>query len=222
MLIYYSALLLGFLGSFHCAGMCGPIALALPVSRDTKTGMILHLLTYNAGRIFTYATLGLIVGLIGHRIAMSGFQKTLSVFSGGLILTVAVVSFINPRFIYSHSLLSKYTAKIKSMFRNLFGKKSVLTLFSIGLVNGLLPCGFVYLALAAAISTGDYLQSSGYMALFGLGTLPMMLSFSLAGNIFGLRFNKFIGKVSPYMAMAVGILLIYRGITMVGHDCCHR
>lgn len=221
-MLIYSALLVGLLGSFHCAGMCGPIALALPVNQQSKTTMIFHLLTYNAGRIFTYTMLGLLVGLIGHRIAFAGFQKSLSIFSGVLILTIAAISFFKPRLIYSHAYLARYSNKIKSIFRNLFGKKSIFTLFSIGLVNGLLPCGFVYLALAAALSTGNFLSSSGYMALFGLGTLPMMLSFSLAGNVFGIRFNRIVNKAAPYMALVVGVLLIYRGFAMVGADCCHR
>ncbi len=221
-MLIYSAILVGLFGSFHCAGMCGPIALALPVNKKSKTSIIIHLLTYNAGRIFTYATLGLLVGLIGHRIAIAGFQKSLSIFSGIFILIIATISFFKPRLIYSHAYLARYTNKIKSLFRNLFGKKSTFTLFSIGLVNGLLPCGFVYLALAAALSTGNFLSSSAYMALFGLGTLPMMLSFSLAGNIFGLRFNRMVNKAAPYMALVVGALLIYRGFAMVGADCCQK
>jgi sulfite exporter TauE/SafE len=221
-MLIYSAILVGLFGSFHCAGMCGPIALALPVNQTSKTRNIIHLLTYNAGRIFTYATLGLLVGLIGHRIAIAGFQKSLSIFSGIIILIIAALSFFKPRLIYSHAYLARYTNKIKSLFRNLFGKKSTFTLFSIGLVNGLLPCGFVYLALAAALSTGNFFSSSAYMALFGLGTLPMMLSFSLAGNIFGLRFNRMVNKAAPYMALVVGALLIYRGFAMVGPDCCHK
>jgi sulfite exporter TauE/SafE len=221
-MVLYSAFLFGLLGSFHCAGMCGPIALALPVNHRSGIFTLLHLFTYNAGRIFTYAMLGLFVGLIGHRLSMAGFQKSLSISSGLLIVTIALISFFRPRWIFSHSFFAAFTMKIKSLFRNLFGKKSALTLFSIGLVNGLLPCGFVYLALAAALSTGDVFDSSGYMALFGLGTLPMMLAFSYAGNFFGFRFNSIVRKAAPYLAMVVGILLIYRGIGMTGGDCCHR
>jgi sulfite exporter TauE/SafE len=97
-----------------------------------------------------------------------------------------------------------------------------MTRFLIGTANGLLPCGFVYLALAAALATGDYLESAGYMFFFGLGTLPMMFGFSYAGSFFGPRFLKFFRKATPYLALLVGILLIYRGIYVVNHSCCHK
>ncbi len=224
-MFYLSAFLVGFLGSFHCAGMCGPIALALPSNHGSGISMIVGRLLYNVGRIVTYSILGLLVGLIGHRIAMSGFQKTLSIASGILIIGIALVSLLYPklsRSIGSHSAFSNYTRRIKPTFKNLFGKKSRATLFLIGVMNGLLPCGFVYLALAAALSSGSFLSSAGYMMVFGLGTLPMMVGFSFAGNLFGIRFYKYVRKASPYVAIIVAVLLIYRGITLTSHACCHH
>jgi uncharacterized protein len=220
-MVLYSAILVGFLGSFHCAGMCGPIALALPAQHPSRLVNMFRVLTYNFGRVLTYSILGLIVGLIGHRIAMAGFQQGLSIFSGVLIIAIALVSFFNPTFLFNHSFVSGYVNSIKSAFKKLFATKSVYTLFLIGVVNGLLPCGFVYIALAAAIATGNFLNSAGYMALFGLGTIPMMLSFSVAGNLFGAKFYKFFRKATPYIAVLVGALLIYRGMVISSPDCCH-
>jgi sulfite exporter TauE/SafE len=217
-----SAFLVGFLGSFHCAGMCGPIALALPVSDTSKSGIVTGRLLYNGGRIFTYSILGALAGLIGHTIAMAGFQKMLSISSGVLIILIASGALFYSRIKFLNGIILRYTSVIKNEFRKLFGQRSWRTLFMIGIVNGLLPCGFVYLALAAAAASGNISGSVSYMCLFGLGTLPMMLFISLAGNFFGLRFNRMITKATPFIAMAVAALLIVRGINMTEHSCCHR
>jgi sulfite exporter TauE/SafE len=118
--------------------------------------------------------------------------------------------------------MARLTGGIRKRFKELFSKKSPVTLFLIGSLNGLLPCGFVYLALVAAASAGNPSLSIGYMAFFGLGTLPMMLFLSLAGNFFGLKFSRWINKATPYVAIAVALLLITRGVQMTEHSCCHR
>jgi len=221
-MFFISAFLVGFLGSFHCAGMCGPIALALPVSHSSKSGILFGRLLYNAGRITTYSLLGLVVGLIGHSIALAGFQKALSISSGIIIILVAAGSLVHTKINFLNKYVVRFTSAIKNRFKKYFARKSWTTLFMIGTVNGLLPCGFVYLALAAAIGAGNIFGSTTYMALFGLGTLPMMLFISLSGNFFGLKFNRFINKATPYVAMAVAALLIVRGINMTDHSCCHH
>src|SRR5690349_15121201 len=86
MIYYTSAFLLGLLGSFHCAGMCGPIALALPLDQSSRMKIVAGRMMYNGGRILTYMMLGVIAGLIGHGIAYAGFQKTLSISAGLLML----------------------------------------------------------------------------------------------------------------------------------------
>lgn len=221
-MFFISAFLVGFLGSFHCAGMCGPIALALPVDRTSKASMVYGRLLYNFGRILTYSLMGCAVGLIGHTIALAGFQKALSISSGVIIILIAVASLLHAKINFMNKYVVRLTGIIKNRFKKYFSGKSRSTLFMIGSVNGLLPCGFVYLALAAAIGAGNVTGSIGYMALFGLGTLPMMLLISLSGNFFGLKFNRYINKVTPYVAMVVAALLIVRGINMTDHSCCHH
>jgi sulfite exporter TauE/SafE len=89
-------------------------------------------------------------------------------------------------------------------------------------VNGLLPCGFVYLALAGAAATGNSLGGMNYMLLFGIGTVPVMITLSLAGNFFGFRFNRLVKKASPFIAAALAVFLIARGIVMPVQGCCHH
>ena len=223
-MIYLSALLLGFFGSFHCVGMCGPIALSLPNNSSNKWHIVFSKLIYNLGRIITYSILGLIVGLIGHSFAMAGFQKYLSIGAGTLILLSVAIFTIGNQHHPSvfNSWVLNYTSKIKGLFKKLFGLRSRLTLLFIGIVNGLLPCGFVYIALAAAIATGSYFMSSAYMFLFGSGTIPAMLSVSLFGNFIGIKFRNNIRKATPCIAVVVAMFLIYRGFMIHQQDCCHH
>ena len=218
----FSAFLVGFLGSFHCVGMCGPIALALPLEKKSNWSFFSGRLLYNGGRVLTYSVLGLLVGIIGHTIAMAGFQKVLSIATGILILIIAMLPFLIKRVNYLNLFLVRYTSKIKGLFKVLFGLRSRKTLFLIGVVNGLLPCGFVYLALAGAATTGTMAEGMSYMLLFGLGTIPMMLTLTMAGNIFSLRTRMIIQKISPFIAVSVAILLIARGLTIDNHSCCQH
>ena len=218
----FSAFLVGFLGSFHCVGMCGPIALALPLEKKSNWSFFSGRLLYNGGRVLTYSVLGLLVGIIGHTIAMAGFQKVLSIATGILILIIAMLPFLIKRVNYLNLFLVRYTSKIKGLFKVLFGLRSRKTLFLIGVVNGLLPCGFVYPALAGAATTGTMAEGMSYMLLFGLGTVPMMLTLTMAGNIFSLRTRMIIQKISPFIAVSVAILLIARGLTIDNHSCCQH
>jgi sulfite exporter TauE/SafE len=217
-----TAFIMGFLGSFHCIGMCGPIALSLPVDKTSAASVFSGRLLYNAGRIITYSLMGLVFGLFGHAIAMSGFQKNLSISVGVIILFIVVFSFAWKKIDLFNRVIGVFTSKLKNIFRQLFGQRSRLTLFLIGVVNGLLPCGFVYLALAGAAATGNFMQGMSYMFLFGLGTIPVMLSISLAGNMIGFRFQKLIRKVTPFVAIALAAFLIYRGLMLPVEHCCHH
>src|SRR4051812_5896860 len=108
-----SAFIIGFLGSFHCVGMCGPIALALPLTGNSKNAILISKLLYNSGRIVTYIFLGIVAGLLGHTIMMAGFQKTLAISSGIFIIAIALGSIFIYRINLFNSILVKYTSEIK-------------------------------------------------------------------------------------------------------------
>ncbi|XQP82950.1 MAG: sulfite exporter TauE/SafE family protein [Candidatus Pollutiaquabacter aromativorans] len=218
----YSALIVGFVGSLHCVGMCGPIALSLPLQDKASWRFLFGRLMYNSGRVVTYTFLGVLAGLIGHTIAMAGFQRYLSIASGLLILLAVAVPVI-ARYLERLSASSaKWTGVIRSGFRKLFSSHSGTRLFAIGLVNGLLPCGMVYLAVAAAVATGDVVSSATYMFLFGLGTVPAMFAMTVAGSFFGFRFQKAVRQLTPVIAIVIGVLLIIRGLTTNPKDCCRN
>ena len=173
--IFISGLLLGAIGSVHCIGMCGPIALSLPVVSERPSSKFLGTLLYNAGRIFTYAVLGALFGLVGSGFSIIGLQQWLSISLGLLILVFLVV----PSRHFTHSNLgSKLMMQLRQNLARFFARRNYESLFSIGLLNGILPCGMVYMAVAAAIATSAVAKSSLFMAAFGLGTLPVMWSLS--------------------------------------------
>jgi len=219
---YLSALGVGFLGSFHCAGMCGPIALMLPQSSGSQGRIITGRLIYNAGRVFTYVIIGVFFGVLGLAVAMKGFQRELSVISGVLILLTIILSSINKNWFRIFNSSNIFSSRIRRGLKKLFAQKTMLSLFFIGVLNGLLPCGFVYLAIAGAASAGTIGGGAIYMALFGLGTFPMMAAISVAVNYFGVRFKRIFSRVSIPVALALGVFLIYRGTVMKTDNCHHQ
>lgn len=209
-----TALLIGLVGSLHCIGMCGPIALALPSRQHLSQNLLISRLLYNAGRVLTYALLGLVVGLIGQGFSMAGFQQIVSIGAGVAILVMVLL----PARVSQHISLLKpaveFTAYLKRAFGSLFRSKSWYSTFYIGLINGFLPCGLVYVALAGALATGSYVKGTLYMLLFGIGTIPMMLAVSLAGNYINLGFRRWFNRAVPAFMVVLAIVFILRGMNL--------
>jgi sulfite exporter TauE/SafE len=214
MTILLSALVLGLMGSFHCAGMCGPIAIALPLHGNTVPQKIFGGTLYNIGRTITYGIMGALFGMLGQGIHLLGFQQKISVVMGALmIISVLFPALFRNQFSLEKSWFS-VVGKLKKSIGKMFAVRSFSSLFFIGLLNGLLPCGLVYIAIAGAIGTGSATQGTLYMILFGLGTIPMMLGISAAGNMMGLALRNRINKLIPVLVVVVGLLFILRGLDL--------
>jgi sulfite exporter TauE/SafE len=205
-----AALSLGFLGSFHCIGMCGPIALTIPVNRSSSINIFKGSLIYNLGRIITYSTLGLVFGSIGQGFAFAGLQSALSITLGVFILLFLVLPKLTPKigFIY------RELEKVKSEIRKLFGKHTVGSLLLIGILNGLLPCGLVYLGIVGSIATGDMLKGAFFMAAFGAGTIPAMLAITVARDYISVKFRERIRRTIPVFVGIMAVMLILRGLNL--------
>ena len=210
----WTAFIVGLVGSAHCAGMCGPIALALPLRSESWFTRVSGGLIYNTGRILTYMMLGAIFGLLGKGLHMAGFQLWTSVVLGILMITMVLVPLIFKRMPSLNNVFESYSARLLSGFRSMFRKGDTKSLFGIGFLNGILPCGLVYVAIAGAINTGDVLSAMIYMALFGAGTIPVMLAVSLAGTMISLKLRVFVNKLSPYVIVLLGVLFILRGLSL--------
>ncbi len=210
----WTGFLIGFLGSFHCVGMCGPIVLALPVGNSSNFQLVVSRFFYNFGRIVTYSFFGLVFGFFGKGIQVAGLQKYASIILGVVIL----LYYLTPaKYKGKLSVTAPYQAAnnfVKKGFSKLTKNNSPFSLFIFGIINGFLPCGFVYVALAGAITTGGALTGALYMALFGLGTTPIMLTTALFGAFLGAKLKHRMNKLIPVFAIILAIIFILRGLSL--------
>jgi len=213
---FWTAFLIGFIGSFHCVGMCGPIALSLPYQDVTKWRTTANILVYNLGRIISYSFIGLLFGILGKGIALAGLQQWLSIGLGVLML-FAAFSIVNiERQLIKIPILDYFFKQVRLRLGQSLKRKNrkTQTLFTVGILNGFLPCGLVYLAIIGAIGTGSILGGSLYMTLFGLGTIPLMLTVALVSNLINLNIRKRIQKAIPMMLFTFAVLFILRGLNL--------
>ncbi len=207
-----SALIFGLLGSFHCVGMCGPIAFLLPIDRKNKTKRVLQLLSYHFGRLLTYGVLGFIFGLVGTSLNLFGFQQQLSIIIGILMIVVILMpTQVFNKYNFSKSIY-RAVSKVKSAMGAELKKKTPGTFFTIGYLNGLLPCGLVYMAIFGALASGNAWNGSLYMFVFGLGTVPLMTTAIYVGNFLKGTAKKRILKAIPVFVFFIGVLFILRGL----------
>jgi uncharacterized protein len=211
---FASALMLGLVGSLHCAGMCGPIAIALPLSNQSWFARISGGLLYNFGRTITYGIMGAVFGLAGLGLAMGGLQQWVSIIIGIIMILAVLVPRLGAAGKKLAGFTDSFTGGIKKPFIRLFRQRTYGSLFIIGILNGFLPCGLVYIALAGAIVTSHAYEGALYMVLFGIGTIPMLLAISLAGNILSRNIRQKLTRVIPIFIVLLGILFILRGMNL--------
>lgn len=202
-----TALLLGFAGSIHCVGMCSPLAMA--VSNITGQA-ILGRLIYNAGRILTYALLGTIISSIGMHLPLNNFQNIISIVLGVLLITVTITGATTNYLPFIARPMQYASAKLKLLFARFLKRKTRTSVFILGALNGLLPCGLTFLALTYCITLSGPLSGFNFMVLFGLGTLPAMIGMTTLFHFLVQRFNISFKKVTTSMLLLSGCLLIAR------------
>jgi sulfite exporter TauE/SafE len=208
----WTAFMIGLAGSLHCVGMCGPIALALPYQGQQPLQAAGNVLLYNMGRILTYSLLGMVIGLIGKGLFVAGIQAYLSMGLGVLFLIVALFSINLESGIYRLSFIQSLNNWVKKQLGTLLRNHRWYNFFGIGLLNGLLPCGLVYMGIAGAVTSASVLGSMQYMALFGLGTLPLMLATAIGGQFINLKWRQRARRLLPFFLLFFGILFLYRGL----------
>jgi uncharacterized protein len=237
--IFIPAFILGVISNLHCLGMCGPIALAIPLNRSSKSTMLFGMLQYHIGRVLVYAILGYIVGYIGMGIKLFGVLQAISIIAGIGIIIYAWRKKLFKTSSSSSSINQKITSSFSKNMGKIMRSESPLKLFLLGALNGLLPCGMVYTALITAVVLGTPLLSATSMLAFGLGTLPGLVAFSVFAHQLGNPIRSKINRYLPYLVTVVGILIILRGMNLdipylspkvsfseekkeVVMDCCHK
>jgi sulfite exporter TauE/SafE len=192
--------------------MCGPIAMMIPVDRTNPTKKATQIITYHLGRLVAYATIGLLFGLVGEGFFLAGIQQRLSIFIGvAMIITILTPERVLAKYNFSKPIY-RLISKIKLALGKQFKNKSYQSLFTIGVLNGFLPCGMVYVALFGAIAMQNVSLGVTYMLLFGLGTIPMMSSVIYLNSFITLSFRNKVQKAIPYVGVIIGVLFILRGL----------
>jgi len=216
MSLYWTSFLLGLGGSIHCIGMCTPLVLA--VTSNSGKSHWKRKLVYNSGRITTYVMLGGLVGWLGNALNWTNYQDLISIALGIILILFALTGIGHLKIPFLTASLQKLTLLLKKGFSKLLAIKGNTAMFSMGLINGLLPCGLTYLALTSCLAVSSPVEGVWYMMFFGLGTLAVMLG--LAGVISGFaqRFKLNFQKITTVLLLFAGALLVTRaGINHTGH-----
>ena len=206
------AFFMGLIGSLHCVAMCGPLLMALPASGKAHTQIVINRLIYQIGRILTYGALGALIGFISVGATYKGWQQGLSLLTGILLIGMALFTFLGHR----SSVIIRAQQKL---FAPLFKKMGYWLYrpggnFVAGMLNGFLPCGMVYMALATALNTGNTWSGAQFMLLFGLGTLPLMLLTGIAGNYIKRMIPFSLSTWLPTLFLLMGVWFILRGANL--------
>jgi sulfite exporter TauE/SafE len=204
------ALALGLLGSLHCAAMCGPLMLALPVVAGGAGRFAAGRFSYQIGRIATYCLLGVVAGLVGKSLFLAGLQRWLAIALGVVIL----LGFLVSKKAAVSAPVVRLVMWLKTAMAAQLQRRGFFSLALLGMLNGLLPCGLVYVALAGAVARGALADGVVYMAVFGLGTLPVTLGIGLSGKIFPVSLRLKLRGAIPVGVCALAALLILRGLAL--------
>ena len=210
----WTAFSIGLLGSLHCIGMCGPIALALPLDRSSQLSKLNGTLVYNLGRILTYFLLGGVFGLLGYGFALAGLQQWISIVVGLFMISTVIFSSLTHSKYLQLPGLNGFINSVKSKLGKRFNSNSYPNLLSIGVLNGFLPCGLVYLGLAGATASKTVFEGGLFMAAFGAGTLPMMLAVAFYGQQLKASIMSRGKKLIPVFVILIGSLFILRGMNL--------
>lgn len=209
----YIAFTLGLFGSLHCLGMCGPLAFSLlPGIQEKSSKNVVRAVSYNAGRVISYVTMGMLVGLFGGLFNLSGLQKPLGISLGIVLVIMFLFSFDIEKLLFRSSSYSKLYSKYSTYLSKVIGKLKRQPPLLLGMLNGLIPCGLVYLALAGALTSGGVLSGGQFMMWFGLGTFPAMFLLLVSFSLLDLKRRLNFRKVFAFLQLFVGVFLIYRAV----------
>lgn len=223
------AFFIGFFGSAHCIGMCGPLAFAIPSPQGKWWHVVADKVIYNLGRVVSYTLIGLLFGFIGRQLWISGLQSAISLFSGMLIILAGISKLYHIR-VKNNRLAAKVFQPVNALLG--YALKHRAGHFIIGALNGFLPCGFVYLALVGAINAGSPIAAGRFMFLFGMGTFPLMLAATISAGFVSPVVRRKINNVMPYLMVCLGLWFVLRGLNLnipyispaklsIGNTLCH-
>jgi sulfite exporter TauE/SafE len=207
------AFLIGLGGSLHCIGMCGPLMFSSLISNKNGSLSLTDWVLYQSGRISIYAIWGIVFGAIGTSARWFGLQQNISLSLGIGILVILILTKMFPAFErkFSNILLVQFW---KSKLSSLLQSKIKRSDFIAGMLNGILPCGLVYVALAGATSVQDPIKGAMFMIVFGIGTLPLLSALLFFGKNMQVSVRRYLTKWYPALIGLMAIMLIIRGMNL--------
>ncbi|HTN47630.1 MAG TPA: sulfite exporter TauE/SafE family protein [Flavipsychrobacter sp.] len=229
--VFITALLMGLTGSLHCAGMCGPIVLFMPFHAMKGWRKWVAVAAYHLGRISMYAAMGWIVYSF-KSVFNPHWQQQVSIITGVLLLGIGLLNLAGKKILPSTQL-----QKVYSLWGKLISKPGILSLLVAGWINGMLPCGLVYMALSLSTAADTSFQAVGAMYVFGLGTLPMLLAVTILGHRIHSTAKQWITKAVPVLLFIFAGVFILRGLNLgipylspkviveqqeIKASCCHK
>lgn len=203
---YLAAFSLGLMGSLHCVGMCGPLMLSVSTPGSWKQPVL-----YQTGRLTTYVFLGFILGAFGFGLQLWNAQSLITILSGLLLIAFALLRWDPAQLLQRISGYGTFQLAVRKKMSSVIKKDSFQAHYGLGVCNGFLPCGLVYLAIVGAANMPTPTMGGGFMLAFGLGTLPLLAATLYAGRRVLFLQPNLLAKWSPLIMAAMGILLIWRG-----------
>jgi len=205
---------MGLSSSLHCIGMCGPIAMILPIQNANPAEKIIKTFVYHLGRILVYAILGATFGLLGMSFQLMGVLQVISIIFGVLIIVGVLFPRIFAKVEFFNRLHMKLNAFVHKSFGQFIKRRGVFSLFILGMLNGLLPCGAVYFALLGSLVYGGIFEGALFMTVFGLGTLPAMAIITYFASSVSLSLRSKFRKIAPVIMLVFGVLFVARGMNL--------
>jgi len=225
---------LGFLGSFgHCVGMCGPLTVAFSLSQrqDQKRWqqqLYFHGLL-NLGRIVSYALVGAGIGSLGSVLIASGqmagigsvLRQWIAILTGVMLIWFGLVQ-IKPEFLPRLPVLhplaqGNWHNRLSAAMVKLSLQKGWWTPALLGMVWGLIPCGFLYAAQLKAAQTGNLWFGAATMLAFGLGTMPTMLGVGISASRLSADRRSQLFRMGGWLTLTIGVLTLLRTGDMVDY-----
>ncbi len=211
---------IALMGGFgHCIGMCGGIVLAfsgkLANNHKSKRHILGFHLLYNFGRISTYVLLGALVGSLGSMFSLNGTLRGMLFLVTGVLMVLAGLSLSGKiKFLTLLEYSVQNSKWYQTGFQNALSLKSPLSLYILGILNGLLPCGFVYAFLFSAASFASATKGALVMFVFGMGTMVSLLLFGMLANaiLYKPILRKFAMNLAAIAIVVFGALMIEKGI----------
>lgn len=204
--------ILGLLGSLHCIGMCGPIAMLLPLSKTSTIKKHVQIVLYHLGRVTTYSILGLLFGLVGKGLFLSGLQQKLSIIIGVIMIVLTLFPKISNQITLKATPFTRVLNTLKLHLGLYLKKESFYSIYMIGVLNGFLPCGMVYIALVGAVAMSNSTLAALYMLLYGVGTIPLLSVLLYVKDVFSVKLKQQLQNIIPVFVVVLGVLFIVRGL----------